>query len=37
MLAMGAAEDCIGAAGKADPLDVLEYLLCRRPYFVTCR
>jgi hypothetical protein len=37
MLAIGAAEDCIGAVGMADPLDVLEYLRCTRPYFVTCR
>jgi hypothetical protein len=37
MLAMGAADDCIGALGIADPLDVLEYLRCTRPYFVTCR
>jgi hypothetical protein len=37
MLAIGAADDCIGALGMADPLDVLEYLRCTRPYFVTCR
>lgn len=37
MLAIGAADDCTGAAGMADPLDVLEYLRCTRPYFVTCR
>jgi hypothetical protein len=34
MLAMGAAEDCMGAA--AVPLDVLEYRRCTRPYFATC-
>jgi hypothetical protein len=37
MLAIGAADDCIGALGVADPLDVLEYLRCTRPYFVACR
>lgn len=37
MLAIGAAEDCTGAVGMADPLDVLEYLRCTRPYSATCR
>jgi hypothetical protein len=37
MLAIGAADDCRGALGMAEPLDVLEYLRCTRPYFVTCR
>jgi hypothetical protein len=35
MLAIGAADDCMGAA--AVPLDVLEYLRWTRPYFATCR
>jgi hypothetical protein len=37
MLAIGAADDCIGEVGMAGPPDVLEYRRCTRPYFVTCR